>query len=217
MKQILILTLLPFIGFSQIPDTIYYQPFTYTDTETTGTSDSQLYILFEAKTLPNTLMKLPQPIDKAMTGTEVADYVFNLIYRYENLNWLDEARVQQRLRANRLMPVANEIIKDFVGYGYYPYARQKFISQFQGIYRVVGVNRSIEHLLIRANGTMAECDADGVVLEGGKTGSIQILTENRFRVVSYFGESVVVFNKELDTPVFFSTLAQTRLRKIKTI
>ena len=215
MKQILIYLLLPFIGFSQIPDTIYYAPFTFTDTETTGTSDSQLYILFEAKTLPNTLYKMPQPIDKAMTGTEVADYVFNLIYRYENLNWLDEARVQQRLRANRLMPVANEIIKDFVGYGYYPYARTKFIAQFQGIYRVVGVNRSIEHLLIRANGTIAQCDETGTVIVGGKTGSIQILTENRFRVVSYFGEDVAFFNKELDTPFFFSNQAQVRIRKIK--
>lgn len=217
MKKILFL-LLPFTAISQVPDTIYYQPFTLIETEeSTGTSDSGLFIVYESKTLPNSLYKFNYPIDKAMTGQEVADYVFNLIYRNENLNWLDEARVQQRLRANRLMPVANEIIKDFVGYGYYPYARQKFIAQFQGIYRVVGVNRSIEHLLIRANGTMAECDADGVVLENGKTGAIQILTENRFRVVSYFGESVVVFNKELDTPFFFSTLAQTRIRKIKTI
>ena len=217
MKKILFL-LLPLTGLAQVPDTIYYQPFKLIETEESiGTSDSGFYIVYESKTLPNSLYKFNYPIDKAMTGQEVADYVFNLIYRNENLNWLDEARVQQRLRANRLMPIANEIIKDFVGYGYYPYARQKFIAQFQGIYRVVGVNRSIEHLLIRANGTMAECDADGVVLENGKTGSIQILTENRFRVVSYFGDSVVVFNKELDTPFFFSTLAQTRIRKIKTI
>ena len=217
MKKILFL-LLPLYGFGQVPDTIYYQPFTLIETEeSAGTSDSGLFIVYESKTLPNSLYKFNYPIDKAMTGQEVADYVFNLIYRNENLNWLDEARVQQRIRANRLMPIANEIIKDFIGYGYYPYSRQKFIAQFQGIYRVVGVNRSIEHLLIRANGTIAECDADGVVLEGGKTGAIQILTENRFRVVSYFGDSVVVFNKELDTPFFFSTLAQTRIRKIKTI
>jgi len=217
MKKILFL-LLPLYGFAQVPDTIYYEPFTLIETEeSTVISDSSLYIVYESKTLPNSNYKFNYPIDKAMTGQEVADYVFNLIYRNENLNWLDEARVQQRIRANRLMPIANEIIKDFTGGGYYPYSREKFIAQFQGVYRVVGVNKSIEHLLIRANGTIAECDADGVVLENGKTGSIQILTENRFRVVSYFGENVVVFNKELDTPFFFSTLAQTRMRKIKTI
>ena len=214
MKKILFI-LLPLYGFGQVPDTIYYQPFTLIETEESiGIRDSGLYIVYESKTLPNSLYKFNYPIDKTMTGQEVADYVFNLIYRNENLNWLDEARVQQRLRANRLMPVANEIIKDFTGAGYYPYARQKFIAQFQGVYRVVGVNRSIEHLLIRANGTMAECDADGVVLEGGKTGVIQILTENRFRVVNYWGETML-FNKELDTTFFFGD--KIRIRKIKTL
>lgn len=216
MKQIFIYLLLPFIGFTQIPDTIYYAPFTYTDTETTGTSDSQLYILFEAKTLPNTLYKMPQPIDKAMTGTEVADYVFNLIYRYENLNWLDEARLQQRIKSNTLMPYVNEIIKDFKGFGYYLYSREKFINSIQGVYLIRERGKvAPEYMLIRANGTIAQCDETGTVIVGGKTGSIQILTENRFRVVSYFGENVAFFNKELDTPFFFSNQAQVRIRKIK--
>ena len=145
MKKILFI-LLPLYGIGQVPDTIYYEPFTLIETEeSTDISDSGLFIVYESKTLPNSLYKFNYPIDKAMTGQEVADYVFNLIYRNENLNWLDEARVQQRLRANRLMPVANEIIKDFIGYGYYPYARTKFIAQFQGVYRVIGVNRSIEY------------------------------------------------------------------------
>jgi len=206
---------LPLFGFSQIPDTIYYVPFTYTDTETAGTSDSQLYILFEAKTLPNTLYKLPQPIDKAMTGSEVADYVFNLIYRYENLNWLDEARIQQRVKSNTLMPTVNKIMQDFTGSGYFPNARNKFITGLQGVYIIRGINRTTEYFLIRNNGTIAQCDENGTVVIGGKTGSIQILTENRFRVVSYFGQDVAFFNKELDTPFFFSNQAQVRIRKIK--
>lgn len=207
---------LPLIGLAQIPDTIYYAPFTFTGEETTGTSDSQLYILFEAKTLPNTLMKLPQPIDKAMTGTEIADYVFNLIYRYENLNWLDESRIQQRIKSNSLMPYVNEIIKDFKGYGYYPYSREKFINSIQGVYLIRERGKiAPEYMLIRANGTIAECDETGTVITGGKTGSIQILTENRFRVISYFGQDVAFFNKELDTPFFFSNQMQLRIRKIK--
>ena len=215
-KMKYLLFLIPTLGLAQIPDTIYYAPFTYTGEETTGTSDSQLYILFEAKTLPNTLYKMPQPIDKAMTGTEVADYVFNLIYRYENLNWLDEARIQQRIKSNTLMPYVNEIIKDFKGYGYYPYSREKFINSIQGVYLIRERGKiAPEYMLIRPNGTIAQCDETGTVIVGGKTGSIQILTENRFRVVSYFGEDVAFFNKELDTPFFFSNQAQVRIRKIK--
>jgi hypothetical protein len=217
MKKILFL-LIPFTAQSQVPDTIYYEPFTFIESETTsGTSDSGLFIVYESKTLPNSNYKFNYPIDKAMTGQEVADYVFNLIYRNENLNWLDEARVQQRTKANGLMPTANKILQDFTGAGYFPYARQKFIAQFQGVYRVVGVNKSIEHLLIRANGTIVQCDETGTIISGGKTGTIQILTENRFRVVSYFGANPATFNKELDTAFFFSTLAQSRMRKIKSI
>jgi hypothetical protein len=212
MKKILFL-LLPFTALSQVPDTIYYEPFTLIETESTlGTSDSGLFIVYESKTLPNSNYKFNYPIDKAMTGQEVADYVFNLIYRNENLNWLDESRVQQRTKANGLMPTANKILQDFTGAGYFPYARNKFIAQFQGIYRVVNVNKSIEHLLIRANGTIVQCDETGTIISGGKTGTIQILTENRFRVVNYFGETTI-FNKDLDTPVFFGT--NVRLRKIK--
>jgi hypothetical protein len=217
MKKILFL-LLPLYGIAQVPDTIYYEPFTFIESESTsGTSDSGLFIVYESKTLPNSNYKFNYPIDKAMTGQEVADYVFNLIYRNENLNWLDEARVQQRTKANGLMPTANKILQDFTGAGYFPYARNKFIAQFQGVYRVVNVNKSIEHLLIRANGTIVQCDETGTIISGGKTGSIQILTENRFRVVSYFGANPVIFNKELDTAFFFSTLAQSRMRKIKSI
>ena len=82
----------------QVPDTIYYQPFTYiTDTETTGTADSQFaFMVYESKILPNTGVKTIEPIDKVMDSTQVAEYAFNIIYRNENLNWLDAARLMQR-------------------------------------------------------------------------------------------------------------------------
>ncbi len=208
-----LLFLIPTLGLAQIPDTIYY---TLYQAPTLGSSES-FYVVYEGKTLPNTLLTIPQPIDKAMTGNEVAEYVFNLIYRYENMNWLDEARVQQRIKANNLMPIANKIIQDFTGSGYYPFARNKFIGQFQGVYRVAAVNKSVEHFLIRANGTIVQCQEDGTVISGGKTGAIQILTENRFRIASYFGAEIglATFNKELDSSFFFSNQAQVRIRKIK--
>ena len=39
---------------SQVPDSIYYVPFTFTIEETTGTLDSQVFIVYESKILPNT-------------------------------------------------------------------------------------------------------------------------------------------------------------------
>jgi hypothetical protein len=212
MKKILFL-LLPLTAQSQVPDTIYYEPFTFIESETTsGTSDSGLFIVYESKTLPNSNYKFNYPIDKAMTGQEVADYVFNLIYRNENLNWLDEARIRQRQKSNNLLPVINNIIKDFTGSGYFPYARNKFIGNIQGVYIVRNVNKTVEYLLIRQNGTVVQCDESGTVINNGKSGSIQILTENRFRINSYFGEAPTLFNKELDTNFFFSNVA--RIRKL---
>jgi hypothetical protein len=203
---------IPVFGFSQIPDTIYYAPFTYTDGESKGTSDSQMYILYEAKTLPNTLLKLPQPIDKAMTGTEIAEYVFNLVYRYENLNWLDEARIQQRQKSNSLFPNVNRIMQDLSGQGYFITARQKFISEFTGVYVIRQPQSALEYFLIRANGNVTQCDENGSVIQGGKTGQVQIFTENRFRLMTYFGDNII-YNKELDTQFFYSSL--NRIRKIK--
>jgi hypothetical protein len=218
MKSIILslLTLVSINVYSQIPDTIYYQPFTFLEgVQSFGTSDSQTYILYESKTLPNTLLQFPQPIDKVMTAKEVSDYVFNLIYRFENLNWLDEARIQRRQKSNTLMPTINKILQDFTGFGYFPNARQKFINNFQGVYIIRNVNKTVEYFLIRQNGTIVECLQDGQIIENGKTGSIQILTENRFRVVSYFGQEIITFNKELDTPFYFTNQAQIKIRKLK--
>jgi len=208
-----LLFLIPTLGLAQIPDTIYY---TLYQAPTLGSSES-FYVVYEGKTLPNTLLTIPQPIDKAMTGNEVAEYVFNLIYRYENMNWLDEARVQQRIKSGNLMPNANKIIQDFTGSGYFPNARNKFINRLQGVYIVRALNKTNEYFLIRNNGTIVQCDENGTVITGGKTGSLQILTENRFRIASYFGAEIgtATFNKELDSSFFFSNQAQVRIRKIK--
>ena len=89
---------------AQVPDTLYYEPFTFvTDAETSGTSDSQSYlIMYESKTLPNSQLSVVAPIDKLMDSTQVAEYAFNIIYRNENLNWLDAARLMQREKLARL-------------------------------------------------------------------------------------------------------------------
>ena len=70
---------------SQVPDSIYYVPFT--TEETVDTSNSQAFIVYESKILPNTGVMTFEAIDKVMDSTQVSEYAFNLIYRNENLNW----------------------------------------------------------------------------------------------------------------------------------
>jgi len=218
MKSI-ILCVLTFVSvnmYAQIPDTIYYQPFTFTNSETLGVSESfvdtasSYYLLFESKTLPNSGIALPTPIDKVMTSGEVVDYAYNLIYRNENLNWLDEARLNQREKGNQLLPAVNKILQELASSNYFQYARTKLGSSYEGVYRVVLTpSRTIEHFLVRPNGTVVQCDETGSVITGGKSGVMQIFTENRFRLNNYFGTNVV-FNKELDSNFFFSDVARVR-------
>jgi len=64
-------------------------------------------------------VKTIEPIDKVMDSTQVAEYAFNIIYRNENLNWLDAARLMQREKLAKLYAPVNEIIRDMQGYGFF--------------------------------------------------------------------------------------------------
>jgi hypothetical protein len=205
---------------AQVPDTIYFEPFTFVDTEaTTGVSDTSTdttltqttYLVYEGKTLPNSGKQIITAIDKVMTAQEVVDYVFNIVYRNENLNWLDEARVKQRSKSNTLFPVVNTTIQQLASKNYFQYAREKFGNSYEGVYVVRQPTKSLEYFLVRPNGTVVQCDETGTIITGGKSGLMQIFTENRFRLNNYFGANYV-FNKELDTNFFFSDVA--RVRKI---
>ena len=221
MKKILFL-LLPLFTYvqvnAQIPDTIFFEPFTFVDTEATlGVSDTSTdttltqttYLVYEGKTLPNSGKQIITAIDKVMTAKDVADYVFNIIYRNENLNWLDEARVRQRQKASNLMPLANSMIQQLQSKNFYQYARERLGSTYEGVYLVRLNTRTLEYFLVRPNGTVVECDETGTIVQGGKSGIMQIFTENRFRLVNYFNTNYI-FNKELDTNFFFSDVARVR-------
>ena len=205
----------------QVPDTIYYQPFTYiTDAETTGTADSQFaFMVYESKILPNTGVKTIEPIDKVMDSVQVAEYAFNIIYRNENLNWLDAARLMQREKLARLYAPVNTIIRDMYGYGFFVMTRKKFGGGYEGkwIARVNGGNIiwfTVDRLL---NAT--ETNQDWSEKEGGRTGKFILYTENRCKVQDFFTEVTNrdFFNKEFNSPFFVTTANGNRiiLRKIR--
>ena len=205
----------------QVPDTIYYQPFTYiTDTITTGTADSQFaFMVYESKILPNTGVKTIEPIDKVMDSTQVAEYAFNIIYRNENLNWLDAARLMQREKLSKLYAPVNEIIRDMQGYGFFVKTRQKFGSGFEGkwIARVNGGN--IIRFTVDGFMNMVETDINWEAIENGRSGRMLLYTENRCKVQTFFpdADQREYFNKELDSDFFVSESNANKfiIRKIK--
>ena len=206
---------------AQVPDTLYYEPFTFvTDAETSGTSDSQSYlIMYESKTLPNSQLSVVAPIDKLMDSTQVAEYAFNIIYRNENLNWLDAARLMQREKLARLYAPVNTIIRDMYGYGFFVMTRQKFGGGYEGkwIARVNGGN--IIWFTVDAFMNATETNQDWSAKEGARTGKILVYTENRCKVQSFFPEidQRDYFNKELDSDFFVveSNSNKVILRKIQ--
>jgi len=204
---------------SQVPDSIYYVPFTYTIEETVGTSDSQAFIVYESKILPNTGVMTFEAIDKVMDSTQVSEYAFNLIYRNENLNWLDAARLMKREKLSRLYAPVNTIIRDMYGYGFFVMTRQKFGGGYEGkwIARVNGGN--IIWFTVDAFMNATETNQDWSAKEGARTGKILVYTENRCKVQSFFPEidQRDYFNKELDSDFFVveSNGNKVILRKIQ--
>jgi len=189
----------------QVPDSIYYVPFTFTTESTVDTSDSQAFIVYESKTLPNTGLMTFEAIDKAMDSTQVSEYAFNLIYRNENLNWLDAARLMKREKLARLYAPVNEIIREMEGYGFFVKTRLKFGDGFEGrwIARINGgdiIWLEVDRLM-----NVTETTMQGEVIEGGRTGKMLIYTENRYKVQNVFNDVIdfrEYWNKELDTPFF---------------
>ena len=204
---------------SQVPDSIYYVPFTFTTEETTGTLDSQAFIVYESKILPNTGVMTFEAIDKVMDSAQVAEYAFNIIYRNENLNWLDAARLMQREKLQKLYAPVNSIIRDMEGYGFFVMTRLKFGSGYEGkwIARVNGGNIiwfTVDRLM---NAT--ETNQDWTVKDGGRTGKFLLYTENRCKLQNFFTEADNrdYFNKEFNSNFFVTETNGNRiiLRKIR--
>jgi len=204
---------------SQVPDSIYYVPFTFTTEETVDTSDSQAFIIYESKILPNTGVMTFEAIDKVMDSTQVSEYAFNLIYRNENLNWLDAARLMKREKLARLYAPVNTIIRDMYGYGFFVMTRLKFGSGYEGkwIARVNGGD--IIWFTVDRFMNATETNQDWSAKEGARTGKILVYTENRCKVQSFFPEidQRDYFNKELDSDFFVveSNGNKVILRKIQ--
>jgi len=205
----------------QVPDTLYYEPFTFiTDAETSDTLDSQQYlIMYESKTLPNSQLSVVAPIDKLMDSTQVAEYAFNIIYRNENLNWLDAARLMQREKLAKLYAPVNTIIRDMYGYGFFVMTRQKFGGGYEGkwIARVNGGN--IIWFTVDAFMNLTETEMNWTPKENGRSGKILVYTENRCKVQNFFPEADIrdYYNKELDSDFFVAETNGNRIimRKVK--
>jgi len=167
--------------------------------------DSQAFIVYESKTLPNTGVMTFEAIDKTMDSIQVSEYAFNLIYRNENLNWLDAARLMKREKLARLYAPVNDIIREMEGYGFFVKTRLKFGDSFEGrwIARINGGD--IIWLKVDRLMNVTETTMQGEAIENGRTGKMLIYTENRYKVQNVFNDVIdfrEYWNKELDTPFF---------------
>lgn len=221
--QIVTLLLLSIKLFSQdIPSSISLKAFSYNKNITPlGVSESFVpeptyYVVYEGIYYPNVDTIIEHPVDKIMTPNDIISYMYNLIYRAENGNWMDEARIISRNKLKGLVNSVNTFLNLLSGNNYYQISQNKYGYLYNGMWSAEYAD-STEYFLLTNEGQVLECDILGEITQNGKTGTYEILTENRFRILNYFPQSLVPntssFNKEYNSEYFSSINCDIRLTK----
>lgn len=221
--QLLPMLLLSITLSSQdIPSSISLKSFSYNRNITPlGVSESfisepSLYVVYEGIYYPNIDTIIEQPVDKIMTPNDIINYMYNLIYRAENGNWMDEARIISRNKLKGLVSSVNTFLTQLSGNTYFEMTKSKYGYLYEGVWSVEYGDTS-EYLLLRNDGNVVECDILGDEVQNGKKGTYNILTENRFELNDYFPQSlypyISVFNREYNTQYFSITNSNIRLKK----
>ena len=206
--------------FSQIPDTIYIEPYSEGSlvlglVGSDGTSDSveNLYIIYEGRKLYNLDKTINTPIDRKFTEKTLTDYLVNTIYRNENLNWIDNARLMERSNIDDLYTTVNGIFQSLNIGSYYDQMLQRHSSSFAGTWEVT-LNGVLNYITLSEDGTAFYSDASGVAIEGKSQGSFWIKSENRFMISGLEGIDSKIFNKELNGSLFYDNTMESILKKI---
>lgn len=223
MKNLFILlftTLTTFVS-AQVPDTIFIEPINKGASIVLGLVGSSgvseaiepLYIIYEGKTLPNTNIVVNTPVDKKFTEQELINYLTNLIYRNENLNWLDEARLMERKKLETIYPIVNGILSGLEVEGFHKQMLSKFSSSFVGTWKLT--SSGVEsYLKIFDTGIVLVCDEFGEPISGETPGSILVKTENRFILTGLGGLTTTTFNKSINKSDFSDSTMTKVLSKV---
>lgn len=223
MKNLFILlftTLTTFVS-AQVPDTIFIEPINKGASIVLGLVGSSgvseaiepLYVIYEGKTLPNTNLVVNTPVDKKFTEQELINYLTNLIYRNENLNWLDEARLMERKKLETIYPIVNGILSGLEVEGFHKQMLSKFSSSFVGTWKLT--SSGVEsYLKILDTGIVLVCDEFGEPISGETPGSILVKTENRFVLTGLEGLTTTTFNKSINKSDFSDNTMTKVLSKV---
>lgn len=218
---ILFTTLTTFVS-AQVPDTIFIEPINKGASivlglvGSSGVSEAMepLYVIYEGKTLPNTNLVVNTPVDKKFTKQELINYLTNLIYRNENLNWLDEARLMERQKLETIYPMVNGILNGLEVEGFHKQMLSKFSSSFVGTWKLTSSGLE-SYLKILDTGVVLVCDEFGEPISGKTPGSILVKTENRFIITGLEGLTTTTFNKSINKNDFLDATLTKVLSKVQ--
>lgn len=222
MKNLLIIILTTFYlnVFSQVPDTIYFKTYDGGSVVlglvgSSGTSEfvEPMYVVYEGKHFPNLNTTVESPVDKKFTKAELISYLTNTIYRNENLNWLDEARLIERKKLDNLYPMVNSMLSALDSEGFHKLMTEKFSSQFVGVWKL-DVDGEVTYLKFEETGLVFVCDEFGEIVSGQTPGSFLVKTENRFIVTGLDVIEATTFNKVLSGSYFSDNKLTKLLSKI---
>lgn len=183
MKQgvfIVFFLLLSGAAFAQdVPDTIWVENIT----------DSTFIIAVGTMNKRNEKMNI-EYIDNVFDSVGVAEFAFNRIERNESTQ--READLI-KLRANALMALysdVNGILQNFTGNGYLNNAFQKFAGELTGFYRAE-LNASQILIYVKPDATAVQVNAQGQPVEGGFTGTWDVINPSRWRLKDFFPVNIL--------------------------
>lgn len=200
----LVMALLSKFTQAQIPDTIYVEPYDGSNSIVLGLVGSDgisdvsqdLYVIYEGKYLPNLDKTINSPVDRKFTRDALIDYLTNIIYRNESLNWLDEARLLSRDKLYKVYSNVDGILAGLNSDGYYDIMLGRFSGTFLGVWKIES-GGSISYVKLTETGEALPCDEIGEVITNKTAGTFSVKSENRFLLEGLEDIPTIILNRVL--------------------
>lgn len=163
-----------------IPDTIFVEPYQ---------GDSLFLIAIGTFNRANTKLNV-RYLDQVFDSVQVAEFAYNRISRNEERQQEADLIKLEADALTRLYGDVNGILNAMTGGGYLVNAFQRHFTTYIGYYKAQ-LGQSVSYLQLKANGTAVEVDTQGNEVQGGFSGTWDIVTDSRWRLKNFFPANIL--------------------------
>lgn len=183
MRQIFFLSIFVFCGLSlqgqEVADTIWVEPIT----------DTTFAVAIGTMNKTNNKLSV-QYIDQVFDSVGVAQFAYSRIAENENSQRKADLTKLEADALTRLYSDVNGILNQFTGRGYLANSFDQHYTTYIGYYRA-RLGNSSSFFQLKADGTAVEVNRQGQQVQGGFSGTWDIINENRWRLKDFFPVNVL--------------------------